>query len=100
MQDGGAGVTEIKKFGPLPESRCPQCSYKMTGATNCTGSGAPFPGDVSICLNCGQILCFQDDFTLRKVNAAEIADLMSDASQWAVIEKAQRIIYAEGHSHD
>jgi hypothetical protein len=89
-------VTEMKDYGPLPESRCPQCSYKMSGATNCTGSGAPLPGDVSICLNCGQLLCFQNGFTLRKVNAAEIADLMSDASQWGTIEKAQRLIHERG----
>lgn len=87
-----------KTYGPLIESHCPACNYKLTGATVAHGDdNAPKAGDMSVCLNCGQVLTYQDDLSLRKSNAAEIRELMTAAPEaWATIEKAQLFISRRG----
>ena len=87
----------MKNYGPLPESRCPQCDYKLNGASIAHGEdAAPQTGDTSVCLNCGQVLTYTDGTLLRKATAAEIRDLMSQPETWAVIEKAQSFIHRRG----
>jgi DNA-directed RNA polymerase subunit RPC12/RpoP len=81
----------------LPEARCPQCDYKLDAATIAHGEdSAPSPGDCSFCLNCGQVLIYSAELIARKPTAQEIHDLMENAEQWAVIEKAQRFIEKRG----
>jgi transcription initiation factor IIE alpha subunit len=84
-------------YGPLPESRCPQCDYKLTGASVAHGTNQPpQPGDTSICLNCGQVLTYLDGTLLRKATADEIRELMQEPKAWATIEKAQMFIRRRG----
>jgi len=84
-------------YGPLIESRCPLCNYKLTGATILSGDDdVPHEGDISVCLNCGQILTYQADLTVRKVTGQEVRELMDDPDQWAVIEKSQFFIRRRG----
>jgi hypothetical protein len=81
------------------ESRCPQCNYKLDGSTHVHGDKAslPEPGDYSVCLNCGQVLVYEDDCRLRKATVRDIGALMSEApDSWAVIEKAQFFIRRRG----
>lgn len=42
---------------------CPSCGMKMDAATSVTGGGEhiPRPGDYSVCLQCGQILIFDEE---------------------------------------
>jgi transcription elongation factor Elf1 len=78
-------------------TRCPQCNYKMNAATNVHGGDLiPQKGDTSVCINCGQVLKYEADLTLRKATPLEIRELMQDATVWAVIEKAQRFIQRRG----
>jgi hypothetical protein len=87
---------------PLPDSRvpathCPECGYRMDGATAADQENAmPAPGDVSVCLNCGQLLTFEDAMTLRKPKREEIGELMRNRNNWAIIEKAQTYIRLRG----
>ena len=84
-------------YGPLVESRCPQCDYTLTGATIIEGEDQkPEPGDSSVCLNCGQILTYEADLTLRKASIDEVRELMEQPQAWAVIEKAQLLIRQRG----
>lgn len=79
------------------QSICPQCGYKMDASTKVHGEEAtPEEGDASVCINCGQVLTYQADLTLRKATADEIRGLMENAEAWAVIEKAQRFIQRRG----
>jgi hypothetical protein len=82
----------------LVESRCPQCNYRLDGATVAHGDDTiPAEGDNSICLNCGQGLKYQADLSLRKATAQEIRDLMTESPEaWATIEKAQMFIEKRG----
>lgn len=52
--------------GQLPTSCCPVCRYEMDCATH-TGSwpATPSPGDLSLCLNCGEMLEFNDILVLQ-----------------------------------
>lgn len=80
-----------------PESRCPKCDYKLDGATLALGTiCAPKPGDVSVCLNCGQLLVYHDGTLLRQATADEIRDLMQQRALWAMIEKMQAFIAQRG----
>lgn len=90
-------MSAATNYGPLPESRCPQCNYKLTGATIAQGEDqAPQKGDNSVCLNCGQVLTYTDGTLLRKATAEEIRELMKEPEAWAVIEKAQMFIRRRG----
>lgn len=56
----------------------------------------PQEGDTSICMNCGQVLTYRADLTLRKMTATEVSELMNHREAWAVIEKAQMFIRRRG----
>jgi hypothetical protein len=80
----------------IPDSVCP-CGYRMTDCTNLHGGASdPEPGDISVCLNCGQILAFDSDLRLRKAIAAEVHELMSDEDAWRTLERAQQLIRERG----
>ena len=82
-----------------PESRCPQCNYKLDGSTHVHGGkiGPPKEGDISLCINCGQVLTYDGELHLRKITVREIGQFMSDnADGWATIEKAQMFIRRRG----
>jgi hypothetical protein len=83
----------------LPISYCPTCKYEMDQATNVYGGGVPDKGAFSVCLNCGQLLIFSDDLTLRKPTLEEIIDVIKDKPAWRMIEKAQHIIQQRGLLH-
>jgi hypothetical protein len=86
-----------KTYGPLHATRCPQCDYTLTGATIAHGEDlAPQEGDTSICANCGQLLTYKADLTLRGITTEEIRALMDDPLAWSTIEKAQKFILDRG----
>lgn len=90
-------VSASPTYFPPIESRCPQCDYKLDAATKAHGEEAfPEAGDTSVCLNCGQVLKYQADLTLRKATVAEIRELMEQPEAWATIEKAQMFIQQRG----
>lgn len=81
----------------LVESHCPQCDYKLDAATIARGADhIPELGDYSICINCGQVLIYRADLTLRQATAPEISELMECSEAWATIEKAQMFIRQRG----
>jgi hypothetical protein len=59
----------------------------------------PRAGDPSICLNCGRLLIFNPDSSLREPQASEISELMSDRDSWAKIELFQLAIRRRGVLH-
>lgn len=50
----------------IPESRCPKCGYPMNRADDPQHKRArePEPGDLSICMKCGELLMFRNDLCL------------------------------------
>jgi hypothetical protein len=46
---------------------CPFCKYEVDTATGISGKGSgPGPGDISLCLKCGEFAAYGDDMQLRK----------------------------------
>jgi uncharacterized Zn finger protein len=80
------------------KSRCPSCSYRMDTSTKISGEeeAAPEEGDTSVCINCGQVLKYRADQTLRKATSAEVREIMDAPEAWALIEKVQRFIKQRG----
>lgn len=77
----------------LPASRCPVCHYQMDAATcanKADEAARPRPGDISICISCGEILVFDDNFALRP---AGVDDLLAvPPEEMKRINQAQRLI--------
>lgn len=83
---------------------CPQCNYDCDSVSDIDSnlilgylsSHPPRAGDLSVCLNCGQLLTFCANLTLRKLNPDEIRDLMRERRTWDLIEKCQFVIHQRG----
>lgn len=59
----------------LPPAPCPAC-HEVQNAATCIDDDVarPKPNDFSVCINCGEVLLFNDDMTVRR---AELNDLMN-----------------------
>lgn len=68
----------------------------MDCASGLNYEGSPTKGSLTVCLNCGQLLMFEADLSLRRLSAWEVKDVMRDKSSWALIEKAQLAIRQRG----
>lgn len=53
---------------------CPKCNEVMDALTNFEDDSTPREGDVSICINCLQILQFDSDLKLKLVTDEEFVD--------------------------
>lgn len=62
----------------IPPQMCRQCGYKFDASSATRKSGGkklmPKPGNVSICLNCGDLTFFDKGLRLRPPTPAELAD--------------------------
>jgi hypothetical protein len=77
---------------PVPENHCSVCGYKTNAATGAPSSGQhrPSPGDLTICLKCGELSQFDEN--MRLVSPSLDAMLQLDAEQMAEITLAQKLI--------
>lgn len=76
----------------LPVQHCPICNYKIDAAT-CAENGLrlrPSVGDISICIDCGELLIFLDDFSLRKAEPCDLWEL--DEHQQFLMRNLQQAI--------
>lgn len=72
----------------------------MNAATAGDGTlAAPTPGDASVCLNCGQLLIFDEQLVLGKPTRAQVAKMMDDEKHWALIERLRFEILRRGRFH-
>lgn len=54
---------------------CPNCKKLLDGFTRLPDKAKPKPGDISVCLYCGEILEFTDDLQLIHADADTIAQV-------------------------
>lgn len=82
---------------PLPPSKCPVCGKTVDAATpfiKGQEKARPRPGDVTVCVGCGEICAYTDEMTLRR---AELNDLMKmPESDREMIGKVQDMIKHAG----
>lgn len=54
----------------LPLHACLNCGRKLDACTSMEGY-KPDPGDPTICIDCGHLMVFNDDLTMREINDEE-----------------------------
>jgi transcription initiation factor IIE alpha subunit len=59
----------------LKYSLCPYCGHAMDAATDVEADARPSPGDIGVCIECGGVLAYTDDLTLRAASQEEIETL-------------------------
>lgn len=81
---------------PVPESKCPQCGHWLDGTTNPHDPNAiPRPGDVTICILCGQLCMFDKMLHLRRMKRSEFHAL-SDTLKGTMLSAVKFIADREG----
>jgi hypothetical protein len=75
----------------VPESACPKCGEPLdtVGCATDLDESPPAHGDLTICLDCGTVLCFEADLQLRTATAAEIAEGPPELADFAAALHAQ-----------
>lgn len=62
--------------GTVKPSPCPQCMGLAIGATAAdAGRRAPRPGDLTVCIECGQICKFSESMDIVAVSDADLLSL-------------------------
>lgn len=78
-----------------PISYCPECDYRFTVASDLTDApNGPSAGDISICINCGEVLEFNDILVAVRAEQSTINSIPRD--QWLLIRDAVDAIRARG----
>ena len=75
----------------IPESFCPMCKHRLNGYVCITSAGAlPNPGDLSVCIECGQVLVF-DEHLVHVLPSLTLLMRMSPDHEH-LIEKMQALV--------
>lgn len=68
----------------MPHGACPTCKRKLDAAEAPTKYGGwkvrPRPGDLSVCLGCGEILEFKEDMQLAAISLNHMLELPPETS--------------------
>ncbi len=74
------------------QTNCPRCSHQLNATTDVQREGqrAPEPGDVTVCINCGQILTFEEGLQLRRATAEEVQIVQADQKLWRLSQFLSR----------
>jgi hypothetical protein len=54
---------------------CPTCGHKLDAATGLDHDHKPSPGDLSVCIQCGEILEFDEEIKLILISEGTIEKL-------------------------
>ena len=73
---------------------CPTCGYFANAVSSIIRHAQPKPGDVSVCLSCGELNVFLDDMSFRPATAEDWQDLSDE--QVTAISLAQVHISERG----
>lgn len=75
----------------VPESTCPTCNFRSNYATCVADKNAlPEAGDFSVCIECGEILVFKENLTLRAVTLDDLVSLPEELH--TELERMQRAV--------
>jgi len=75
-----------------PENRCPRCGHKLDRASGVNSGSAPATGDLSVCIQCGELLIFLEDLRIRSLSPAEFEELEIETK--ALLVKTQLVMRA------
>lgn len=75
----------------LSEDACAFCRKRVD---RCSGQAKPAPGDVTVCIGCGNVSVFTEKLKLRKPTAAELKEITEDP-RIKEVQKAIRVVKHE-----
>lgn len=64
----------------MPEQYCPNCNHKIdhTDTIDKTDTAIPKESDISICINCGKILIFDQDLIARDIGQNKLNKFLKE----------------------
>lgn len=81
----------------MSDLTCPRCGYHMDTSSSVMDDGAvPRPGDVTICMNCGGLLAFDEDLRVQLPEDEVDIYLSATPDQLEQIKRMQSYIKARG----
>lgn len=81
------------KGRPLPVVNCPVCGHIFDSATLAgKGDQRPGPGDYSMCIECGEVLRFDDNMVERRADLNDMLELQKDPQLLREFDIAQKLL--------
>lgn len=75
----------------IKDSRCSECNTFLDAMASLEGN-IPKPGDIAICIKCGNMAEYVEGGTLITVTKETIVELKKDKESWDEIVKYQKAI--------
>jgi len=73
-------MSDTANLHPLSPSKCPTCGFEMDTVQCFYDKAArPSPGDITLCMKCGDPLTFTEQLTLRAADLKDMLVLNADA---------------------
>lgn len=89
-EDGADKQLHLHEAVPIPPSKCANCKTEL-GFTTGLQVSEPHEGDFSICSNCGFLLVFNADHSLRAADEAELDDFKENSPElWRITQLISR----------
>lgn len=80
----------------IPRSQCPHCGHRLNAAS-AAGLPRPRPGDLSVCIGCGEVVQFGPRLSFKRVPARVLANLLPDeAAELRYVQINVRAFLARG----
>jgi len=74
--------------GPnVPESSCPHCGLVMDCASGVNGARKPKPGNLGMCIGCGEFSLYGETLQLVKIDPMELLKLQLDPEHGPVLKR-------------
>lgn len=71
-------MTTIGSDVDVPVSNCTNCGHKCDAAFGIGDDARPSPGDFTLCIMCGHLMCFTEALELRDPTPQEVAAIAGD----------------------
>lgn len=90
-------MTEHKKT-PVKSHGCPACGYIMDTVSNVSeNNNTPKKGDVTVCLNCGDVLQFKKDLTVEPIGKGVMGKIIeATPNAYVHLQRASNFIKKRG----
>ena len=76
----------------ITKSNCPECNTELNAATGIGHEYTPSKDDITVCAECGEILQFNEDLSLRSIDDGVLDELKAqDENAWGQLIYASRI---------
>ena len=62
-----------------PECHCLNCGHKFDAAGAINAEDAPEPGNICLCIECGAVMMYAEDLTVRGMTREEMDAICNDA---------------------